>query len=96
MAIIDCKILNQSVTSVTGGTISSVNLTGAFADDSTKTIIKGAVTISSGETVVIQLVDTTSNIVAASMVTDTDGTYGFVFTPVAGSTYVIEAYRVLT
>lgn len=97
MAIIDCKVIESSVTITGGGTSNVGTLSAVFTDNTTKTVLKGEVTgLTVNETATVNLIDTTvpsAPIVVATITADTDGTYGFAFTPVEAHTYEIEIIR---
>lgn len=97
MAIIDVKPIlataNQTISAGTVTKVSSIDLTFA-ADDTASTVITG--TITGSDTYIVELVETPD---AGSPTTkfltmpDTNGNYGFAFTPVANATYKINVYR---
>lgn len=96
MAIRDVKPkLATSNQTITGGSITKVaDISLTFtADDSTSTVITGQIT--GGDKYIVELVETIDTTSTTKFVTmpDTDGNYGFAFTPTTNATYKINVYR---
>lgn len=105
MAIVikDCKIAKISETAtIVPGTIYTLDQTVSYtADDSSKIMLKGSITLPTDESVALELIginstDSSETSVALIKLDTTVGgiaKYGFLFTPTTGFTYKINIYR---
>ncbi|MGL5756782.1 MAG: hypothetical protein ACRCYC_15735 [Paraclostridium sp.] len=96
----DCKQVKSTTMAdnLAAGSVTVLDIAANYeANDSTKSIIKGTVTVVSGEAVILELVDDAAPTVAiATLKTDTSGTYGFAFTPSGTAKYSLNVYKVLS
>lgn len=95
----DCKQVKSTTMTdnLASGSVTVLDIAANYdANDNTKSIIKGTVTVISGEVVVLELIDDAAPTVAiATIKTDISGTYGFAFTPSGAAKYSLNVYKVL-